>query len=144
MAVVTYWGHVLGIAIETELRRRAFDHLMTLSFRFYDNQKTGHLVGRVTKNLEEIGEVAHHGPEDLLIAVLTFLGAFALMVLVSTGAGAADRADRAAGRLGRRALRRADDAELAGAVRPRRRLQRAHRGSGRRHPRGQGLRQRGA
>jgi ATP-binding cassette subfamily B protein len=83
MAVVTYWGHVLGIAIETELRRHAFDHLMRLSHRFYDNQKTGHLVGRVTKNLEDIGEVAHHGPEDLLIAVLTFLGAFVLMVVVS-------------------------------------------------------------
>ncbi|RYJ01674.1 MAG: ABC transporter ATP-binding protein [Acetobacteraceae bacterium] len=85
MAIVTYWGHVLGIAIETELRRRAFDHLLKLSFRFYDNQKTGHLVGRVTKNLEDIGEVAHHGPEDLLIALLTFLGAFALMLLVSPG-----------------------------------------------------------
>jgi ATP-binding cassette subfamily B protein len=83
MAVVTYWGHVLGIAIETELRRHAFDHLMRLSHRFYDNQKTGHLVGRVTKNLEDIGEVAHHGPEDLLIAVLTFLGAFALMLFVN-------------------------------------------------------------
>jgi ATP-binding cassette subfamily B protein len=83
MAIVTYWGHVLGIAIETELRRRAFDHLMRLSFRFYDGQKTGHLVGRMTKDLEEIGEVAHHGPEDLLIAVLTFLGAFALMFWVN-------------------------------------------------------------
>ncbi|WP_439576835.1 ABC transporter ATP-binding protein [Elioraea sp.] len=83
MAIVTYWGHVLGIAIETELRRRAFDHLMRLSFRFYDGQKTGHLVGRMTKDLEEIGEVAHHGPEDLLIAVLTFLGAFALMIWVN-------------------------------------------------------------
>ncbi|WP_291295793.1 ABC transporter ATP-binding protein [Elioraea sp.] len=83
MAVVTYWGHVLGIAIETELRRRAFDHLMTLPHRFYDNVKTGHLVGRVTKNLEDIGEVAHHGPEDLLIAILTFLGAFALMLYVN-------------------------------------------------------------
>jgi ATP-binding cassette subfamily B protein len=83
MAVVTYWGHVLGIAIETEMRRRAFDHLMKLSFRFYDGQKTGHLVGRLTKDLEEIGEVAHHGPEDVLIAVLTFLGAFALMLHVN-------------------------------------------------------------
>jgi ATP-binding cassette subfamily B protein len=83
MAIVTYWGHVLGIAIETELRRRAFDHLMRLSFRFYDGQKTGHLVARMTKDLEEIGEVAHHGPEDLLIAVLTFLGAFALMIHVN-------------------------------------------------------------
>lgn len=54
MVVVTYWGHVLGIGIETELRRRAFDHLQTLSFRFYDEQKTGHLVARVTKDLEEI------------------------------------------------------------------------------------------
>jgi ATP-binding cassette subfamily B protein len=85
MAIVTYWGHVLGIAIETELRRHAFDHLLTLSHRFYDNQKTGHLVGQVTKNLEDIGEVAHHGPEDLLIAILTFLGAFALMLHVSPG-----------------------------------------------------------
>jgi len=83
MAIVTYYGHVLGIAIETTLRARAFDHLMKLSFRFYDNQKTGHLVGRVTKNLEDIGEVAHHGPEDVLIAVLTFAGAFALMMIVS-------------------------------------------------------------
>ncbi|MCC6719094.1 MAG: ABC transporter ATP-binding protein [Acetobacteraceae bacterium] len=83
MAIVTYWGHVLGIAIETELRRRAFDHLQKLSLSFYDNQKTGHLVGRVTKDLEEIGEVAHHGPEDLLIAVLTFAGAFALMALIN-------------------------------------------------------------
>ncbi len=83
MAIVTYFGHVLGIAIETELRRRAFDHLQKLSLSFYDNQKTGHLVGRVTKDLEEIGEVAHHGPEDLLIAVLTFAGAFALMLVVN-------------------------------------------------------------
>ena len=81
-AIVTYWGHVLGINIETEMRRRAFDHLQKLSFRFYDNQRTGHLIGRVTKDLEEIGEVAHHGPEDLFIAVMTLLGAFALMVYV--------------------------------------------------------------
>jgi ATP-binding cassette subfamily B protein len=82
MAVVNYWGHVLGINIETEMRRRAFDHLQKLSFRFYDNQKTGHLLARVTKDLEEIGEVAHHGPEDLFIAVMTFVGAFVLMVVV--------------------------------------------------------------
>ena len=83
LAVVNYWGHVLGISIETEMRRRAFDHLQALSLRFYDGQKTGHLVGRVTTDLADIGEVAHHGPEDLLVALLTFLGAFVLMVLVS-------------------------------------------------------------
>ncbi len=82
LVVVTYWGHRLGINIETEMRRRAFDHLQKLSFRFYDGQKTGHLVARVTKDLEEIGEVAHHGPEDLFIAVMTFAGAFLLMLSV--------------------------------------------------------------
>ena len=83
MSVVTYWGHMLGINIETEMRRKSFDHLQKLSFRFYDNQKTGHLVARITKDLEEIGEVAHHGPEDLFIAIMTFLGAFALMLTVN-------------------------------------------------------------
>jgi ATP-binding cassette subfamily B protein len=83
MAVVTYWGHMLGINIETEMRRRSFDHLQKLSFRFYDNHKTGHLVARLTKDLEEIGEVAHHGPEDLFVAVMTFVGAFLLMFSVN-------------------------------------------------------------
>ena len=82
MAVVTYWGHMLGINIETEMRRRAFDHLQKLSFGYFDNVKTGHLVGRLTKDLEEIGEIAHHGPEDLFIAVMTFIGAFLLMLFV--------------------------------------------------------------
>jgi len=83
MAIVTYWGHMLGINIETEMRRKSFDHLQKLSFRFYDNHKTGHLVGRVTKDLEEIGEIAHHGPEDLFIAIMTFAGAFVLMFTVN-------------------------------------------------------------
>ena len=83
MVVVNYWGHMLGINIETEMRRRSFDHLQKLSFRFYDNHKTGHLVARVTKDLEEIGEVAHHGPEDLFIAIMTFIGAFVLMFWIN-------------------------------------------------------------
>ncbi|MBO0344689.1 ABC transporter ATP-binding protein [Roseibium sp. CAU 1637] len=82
-AIVVYWGHMLGINIETDMRRKAFQHLQKLSFRFYDNQKTGHLLARVTKDLEEIGEVAHHGPEDLFIAVMTFIGAFMLMLWVN-------------------------------------------------------------
>ncbi|ORE91294.1 ABC transporter ATP-binding protein [Aurantimonas sp. 22II-16-19i] len=82
MAVVTYWGHMLGINIETEMRRKAFDHLQKLSFGYFDNVKTGHLVGRLTKDLEEIGEIAHHGPEDLFIAIMTFIGAFILMLFV--------------------------------------------------------------
>ncbi|MBZ9750363.1 ABC transporter ATP-binding protein/permease [Deinococcus sp. HMF7604] len=83
LSVVTYWGHMLGINIETEMRRKAFDHLQKLSLTFFDSQKTGHLVARLTKDLEEIGEVAHHGPEDLFIAVMTLLGAFFLMFQVN-------------------------------------------------------------
>ncbi|MDR6818047.1 ATP-binding cassette subfamily B protein [Neorhizobium sp. 2083] len=83
MAVVTYWGHMLGINIETDMRRAAFNHLQKLSFSYFDNQKTGHIVGRLTKDLEEIGEVAHHGPEDLFIAIMTFIGALALMFSVN-------------------------------------------------------------
>ncbi|WP_160004067.1 ABC transporter ATP-binding protein [Rhizobium sp. 18055] len=77
--IVTYWGHMLGLNIETEMRARAFDHLQKLSFSYFDNQKTGHLVARLTKDLEEIGEVAHHGPEDVFIAIMTLIGAFLLM-----------------------------------------------------------------
>ncbi|AWB44470.1 multidrug ABC transporter ATP-binding protein [Paenibacillus sp. CAA11] len=81
--VVTYWGHKLGINIETEMRKKLFDHLQKLSFRFFDNNKTGHLLSRFTTDLMEIGEVAHHGPEDLFIAVMTLVGAFLLMVSIN-------------------------------------------------------------
>ena len=80
MGIVIYWGHKLGIEIETEMRRRAFAHLTRLSWGWYDRARTGKLVARVTRDLEEIGEVAHHGPEDLFIAIMTFVGAFILMV----------------------------------------------------------------
>ncbi|MCM2397653.1 ABC transporter ATP-binding protein/permease [Rhizobium sp. S95] len=83
MATVTYWGHMLGINIETDMRRLAFSHIQKLSFRYFDNEKTGHLVGRLTKDLEEIGEVAHHGPEDLFIAIMTFIGALLLMLSIN-------------------------------------------------------------
>ncbi|MEK5029471.1 ABC transporter ATP-binding protein [Paenibacillus sp. FSL M7-1046] len=77
--VVTYWGHMLGINIETDMRKKMFDHIQKLSFRFFDNNKTGHLLGRITNDLNDIGEVAHHGPEDVFIAVMTLIGAFILM-----------------------------------------------------------------
>ncbi len=83
LTVVTYWGHKLGINIETEMRARAFDHLTRLSWRWYDRARTGKLVARVTRDLEEIGEVAHHGPEDAFIALMTFVGAFLLMFWIN-------------------------------------------------------------
>lgn len=83
MAVVVYWGHKLGINIETEMRRRAFEQLQRLSFAYFDKVRTGKLVARVTRDLEEIGEVAHHGPEDLFVAVMTFVGAFVMMAMIN-------------------------------------------------------------
>ncbi len=82
MAIVNYWGHALGVGIETDMRAQAFSHLQKLSFRYYDNTKTGHIITHVTKDLEEVGEIAHHGPEDVFIAVMTFIGAFILMATV--------------------------------------------------------------
>ncbi|MGB3339793.1 MAG: ABC transporter ATP-binding protein [Devosia sp.] len=82
-AVVNYFGHVLGVSIETDMRRQVFDHLQKLSFRFFDNNKTGHLITHVTKDLEDVGEVAHHGPEDVFLAVMTFIGAFILMFVIN-------------------------------------------------------------
>ena len=144
MTVVNYWGHMLGINIETEMRRRSFDHLQKLSFRFYDNQKTGHLVARVTKDLEEIGEVAHHGPEDLFIAVMTFLGAFVLMFTVNARLALITAWSCRRSPWISTPVRRADDAYLAGAVRAGGRLQRPDRGECRRHPRRPGVRERGS
>lgn len=83
LSIVNYWGHALGIGIETDMRRQAFDHLQKLSFRYFDNNQTGHLITHVTKDLEEVGEIAHHGPEDVFIAIMTFIGAFVIMALMN-------------------------------------------------------------
>ncbi|MGW9126904.1 ABC transporter ATP-binding protein [Paenibacillus chitinolyticus] len=82
--VVTYWGHMLGVNIETDMRKKLFDHIQKLSFRFFDNNKTGHLMTRITNDLNEIGEIAHHGPEDVFIAIMTLVGAFLLMLSIHT------------------------------------------------------------
>ncbi|GIN71880.1 multidrug ABC transporter ATP-binding protein [Bacillus sp. J14TS2] len=78
--VVTYWGHRLGINIETNMRQKLFTHMQKLSFGHYDNNKTGHSISRLTKDLEEIGEMAHHGPEDAFVAIMTLVGAFFIMI----------------------------------------------------------------
>jgi ATP-binding cassette, subfamily B, bacterial len=78
--VVTYFGHKLGINIETDMRKKLFERIQRLSFRFFDNNKTGHLVSRMTNDVMDMGEIAHHAPEDLFIAVMTLLGAFGIML----------------------------------------------------------------
>lgn len=77
--IVSYLGHKLGINIETDMRQQLFNHVHRQSFRFFDNTKTGHIMSRITNDLFDIGELAHHGPEDAFIAVMTMVGAFILM-----------------------------------------------------------------
>lgn len=81
--VVVYWGHKLGVNIETDMREDLFNHVQKQSFRFFDNTKTGHIMSRITNDLFEIGELAHHGPEDFFIAVMTFVGAFWIMFTIN-------------------------------------------------------------
>jgi len=81
--IVNYLGHKLGINIETDMRQELFQHVQRQSFRYFDNTKTGHIISRITNDLFDIGELAHHGPEDLFIAVMTFLGAFWIMLTIN-------------------------------------------------------------
>ncbi len=81
--VVAYWGHTLGVRMEADMRRDLFTHMQRLSFRFYDKHRTGQLMSRVTNDLFEMTELAHHGPEDLFISLITILGAFIVMLTIS-------------------------------------------------------------
>ena len=80
--IITYWGHLLGVRMEADIRRDLFSHMQDLSFSFYDKNRTGQLMSRVTGDLFEITELAHHGPEDLFISSITILGAFCVMLTI--------------------------------------------------------------
>ena len=80
--IITYWGHLLGVRMEADIRRDLFAHMQELSFSFYDKNRTGQLMSRVTGDLFEITELAHHGPEDLFISSVTILGAFCIMLTI--------------------------------------------------------------
>ncbi|MBO0423332.1 ABC transporter ATP-binding protein [Enterococcus plantarum] len=80
--IVVFFGHKLGVNIETDMRRELYGHLQTQPFEYYDNQKTGKLMSRLTTDLFEISEVAHHGPEDIFITVMTVVGSFYLMLRI--------------------------------------------------------------
>ncbi|WNF90601.1 ABC transporter ATP-binding protein [Vagococcus fluvialis] len=77
--IVVYFGHKLGANIETDMRDELFAHFQKQPFEFYDNQKTGKLMTRLTTDLFEISELAHHGPEDVFITIMTLVGSFLLM-----------------------------------------------------------------
>lgn len=79
---VNYWGHLFGAHVECDMRRDVFDKLMSCSFSFFDTHRTGHLMSRATTDLFEITELAHHGPEDVFISLLTLIGAFAMLMKI--------------------------------------------------------------
>ena len=80
--VVCYWGHTFGIRVEADIRRDLFTHIQTLSFGFYDKNRTGHLMSRMTGELFDITELAQHGPEDLFISLVTVTGAIVIMFTI--------------------------------------------------------------
>ena len=80
--VVAYWGHMLGVYMETDMRRDLFGHLQKLSFRFYDKNRTGSLMSRVISDLFEVVELAHHGPEDLFISFVTLIGSLIILFAI--------------------------------------------------------------
>lgn len=73
------WGHILGVRMEADMREDLFAHLQKLSFTYYDNVKTGHIMSRITNDLNLIAEIAHHAPEDLIISVIILILAYSVM-----------------------------------------------------------------
>lgn len=80
--IVTYWGHKLGTNIERDMRNDLYGHIQKLNFKYFDNQKSGKLIGRLTNDLMDIGEAAHHGPEDVFLSIMTLIGAFVIMLTI--------------------------------------------------------------
>jgi len=77
--IIGYWGHTFGILVEADIRRDLFRHMQELSFNYFDRNRTGQLMSRLTADLFDITELAHHGPEDLFISAVTIVGSLAIM-----------------------------------------------------------------
>ncbi|MDO5547672.1 MAG: ABC transporter ATP-binding protein [Eubacteriales bacterium] len=80
---ITFYGHTMGARMERDMRSEIFGHYQRLSFAFYDNQKVGHLLSRITSDLFEITELLHHGPEDLTISTIKLAGAFVILLFIN-------------------------------------------------------------
>lgn len=81
--VVEYWGHIVGVRIEHDMRRDLFRHVHELPFSYFDNTKTGQIMSRIVNDLNEISELAHHGPEDFLISLCMLIGTFSIMAYMN-------------------------------------------------------------
>ena len=80
--IIDYWGHIVGTRMERDMRRNLFEHLQTLSFNYFDNVKTGHIMSRIVNDLREISELAHHGPEDLFLSLVMLIGSFIILATI--------------------------------------------------------------
>ena len=81
--VVDYWGHVMGVRIQYDMRKEVFAHLQTLPFSYFDDNKTGTIMSRIVNDLMDISELAHHGPEDVFISIVTLIGSFVLLCTIN-------------------------------------------------------------
>ncbi|WP_102399202.1 ABC transporter ATP-binding protein [Haloimpatiens massiliensis] len=81
--VVDYWGHVVGVRMQYHMRKDLFAHLQELSFSYFDDNKTGHIMSRIVNDLQEVSELAHHGPEDLFISFVMLIGSFIILCTVN-------------------------------------------------------------
>jgi len=81
--IVDYWGHVVGTRMEYDMRKEIFSHLQILSFSYFDKVRTGKIMSRIISDLRDITELAHHGPEDVFISIVTLIGAFILLMMTN-------------------------------------------------------------
>ena len=78
-----YWGHLVGVGMQADMRRDIYKHLQNLPIRYFDNNQTGSIMSRIVNDLQDISELAHHGPEDLFISFFMIIGAFAMLVRIN-------------------------------------------------------------
>ena len=80
---IQYWGHVVGVRMQADMRKKIFKHLQKLPFNYFDNNKTGVIMSRIMNDLMEISELAHHGPEDLFISLIMLIGSFIVLCTIN-------------------------------------------------------------
>ena len=81
--VLQYWGHLVGTRMQADMRRELFGHLQKLPFTYFDNNKTGVIMSRMTNDLFDVSELAHHGPEDVFLSLVTLIGAFVMLAFIN-------------------------------------------------------------
>ena len=81
--VLQYWGHLVGVRMQADMRRELFNHLQKLPFSYFDDNKKGVIMSRMTNDLFEISELAHHGPEDVFLSLVTLIGAFVMLCFIN-------------------------------------------------------------